>query len=101
MWTVGVALKFAGAVPLNPIFIGTAGHPARLSLAAGIVYCGLMTGLFEIGATLAAALIWRRLAADPSRAIAVGMGAGAFEALLVGLTAFAGCLVAVAVGQGE
>jgi uncharacterized membrane protein YhfC len=96
-----VALKFAVAVPLNPIFVGTGGHPARLGMAAGILYCGLMTGIFEIGATLAAALIWRRLAEEPNRAVAVGMGAGAFEALLVGLTASAGCLVAVAVGQGD
>jgi uncharacterized membrane protein YhfC len=101
IWTAGVALKFAVAVLLNPIFVGTPGHPARLGLAAGIIYCGLMTGIFEIGATLAAALIWRRLAVEPNRAVAVGLGAGAFEALLVGLTAFAGCLIAVAVGQGD
>jgi uncharacterized membrane protein YhfC len=101
IWTVGVALKFAFAVPLNPIFVGTGGHPARIGLAAGIIYCGLMTGIFEIGVTLAAALIWRRLAAEPNRAVAVGLGAGAFEALLVGLAASAGCLIAVAVGKGD
>ena len=101
IWTVGVALKFAIAVPLNPFFVGTGGHPARVGLAAGIIYCGLMTGIFEIGVTLAAALIWRRLAAEPNRAVAVGLGAGAFEALLLGLTAAAGCLMAVAAGQGD
>jgi uncharacterized membrane protein YhfC len=101
IWTVGVALKFAVAVRLNPIFVGTPGHPARLGLAVGIIYCGLMTGIFEIGATLLAALIWRRLTAEPNRAVAVGLGAGAFEALLLGLTSFAGCLIAVAVGQGD
>ena len=35
-----------------------------------------------------AALIWRCLAANPARAVAVGLGAGAFEAVLLGLGAF-------------
>src|ERR1044071_2389733 len=77
IWTVGVVLKFGVAKPLNPIIIGT-GNPPSAGLAAGILYCGLMTGVFEIGITLAAALAWRRLAAEPSRAVAVGLGAGAF-----------------------
>jgi uncharacterized membrane protein YhfC len=100
IWTVGVALKCAVAVPLNPIFVGTGGHPPRAGLAAGSLYCGLMTGVFEVGVTLAAALIWRCLAAEPKRAVAVGLGAGAFEALLLGLGAAAGSLAAVAFGQG-
>lgn len=101
IWTVGVALKFAVAVPLNPMFIGTLGHPRRTGLLAGSLYCGLMTGIFEIGATLAAAVIWRQLAAEPKRALAVGLGAGAFEALLLGLAAAGGCLLAMALGQGD
>lgn len=35
-----------------------------------------MMGIFEIGVTLAAALVWRRLAANPTWAVAVGLGAG-------------------------
>jgi uncharacterized membrane protein YhfC len=102
IWTVGVALKFAAALPLNPLFFGKTGHAVGLKLCTGAVYCGLMTGIFEIGITLAAALVWRRLAADPARAVAVGLGAGAFEALLLGLlAASAGSLVALAFGQSE
>ena len=101
IWTVGVALKFAVALPLNPIIVGSAGHPAHAGLFVGSIYCGLMTGIFEVGVTLAAALIWRQLAADPNRAVAVGLGAGAFEAFLLGLAATAWSLVAVAVGQGD
>ncbi|MGH7970290.1 MAG: YhfC family glutamic-type intramembrane protease [Limisphaerales bacterium] len=101
IWTVGVALKFALAVPLNPFFVGTAAHGPRLGLAGGVIYCGLMTGIFEIGVTLAAALVWRRMAAEPERAVAVGLGAGAFEALLLGLGAAVGCLVALVSGQGD
>lgn len=101
IWTVGVALKFAVALPLNPILFGKSGHPVGLNLCIGSAYCGLMTGVFEIGVTLAAALVWRRLAADPVRAVAVGLGAGAFEALLLGLASGAASLVALASGQTE
>jgi uncharacterized membrane protein YhfC len=101
IWTVGVALKFAVALPLNPILFGKGGHPVGLNLCIGSVYCGLMTGVFEIGVTLAAALVWRRLAAEPARAVAVGLGAGAFEALLLGLAACAASLAALASGQTE
>jgi uncharacterized membrane protein YhfC len=101
IWTVGVALKFAVALPLNPILFGKSGHPVGLNLCIGSAYCGLMTGVFEIGVTLAAALVWRRLAAEPARAVAVGVGAGAFEALLLGLASGAASLVALASGQTE
>jgi uncharacterized membrane protein YhfC len=101
IWTVGVALKFAVALPLNPVFFDKSGHAVGLKLCIGSVYCGLMTGVFEIGVTLAAALVWRRLAAEPARAVAVGLGAGAFEALLLGLASGAGSLSALASGQTE
>jgi hypothetical protein len=38
-----------------------------------------------MGITLLAALIWRQLGRDAGRAIAVGVGAGAFEAFLLGI----------------
>jgi uncharacterized membrane protein YhfC len=101
IWTVGVALKFAVALPLNPVLFGKSGHAVGLKLCIGAAYCGLMTGVFEIGVTLAAALVWRRLAAEPARAVAVGLGAGAFEALLLGLASGAGSLAALASGQTE
>src|SRR5690242_8354492 len=72
IWTVGVALKFAVAKELNPIIIEQ-GVPPKAGLTVGVFYCGVMTGIFEIGITLAAALIWRRLAANPARAVAVGL----------------------------
>jgi len=46
---------------------------------------GLLTGIFEIGTTLVAALIWKSLARDSSRAAAIGLGAGGLEAVLVGI----------------
>ncbi len=101
IWTVGVILKFAVAIPLNPLFFQKGEQVAGLKLWCGSIYCGLLTGIFEIGVTLAAALIWRRLAAGPNRAVAVGIGAGAFEAFLLGIAAFGGPLVAIATGQGD
>jgi uncharacterized membrane protein YhfC len=101
IWTVGVALKFALAIPLNAVFFDKGGHVVGLKLCLGSIYCGLMTGIFEIGITLAAALVWRRLAAEPGRAVAVGLGAGAFEALLLGFAACAGSLATLASGQAD
>ena len=101
IWAVGVTLKFAVAFVLNPIFIGKSVHATGLKLVIGSVYCGLMTGAFEIGVTLAAALFWRKLAATPERAVAIGIGAGAFEALLLGLVSSLGSIAALASGQTE
>jgi len=101
IWTVGVIFKFAVAIPLNPLFVHKGGPVTGWQLLAGSIYCGLLTGIFEIGVTLGAALIWRRLAAEPKRAVAVGLGAGAFEALLLGFGAFAGPLIAIAAGQAD
>ena len=97
VWTVGVALKFAFALPLNEPILGLFERnlPPTANLIAGSVYIGLLTGIFEIGVTLATALIWRKLAADAPRAIAVGVGAGAFEALLLGLLSLVAAVVVV------
>ncbi len=86
IWAVGVALKFAWALPLNGPILGTLSRllPHGAYVAAGSVYIGLLTGVFEIGVTLAAGLLWRRMARDAARGIAVGVGAGAFEAVLLG-----------------
>jgi uncharacterized membrane protein YhfC len=100
IWTVGVALKFAVAMPLNPLLVGKGGPP-RAGLVVGIIYCGLMTGVFEIGVTLAAGLLWKRLADAPGRAVAVGLGAGAFEALMLGFAALAGSLAALVAGEQD
>lgn len=97
IWTAGVALKFAAALLLNkPLLSGLDALLPRSSyLFLGAVYIGLLTGVFEIGITLAAALKWRSLARDVNQAVAVGVGAGAFEAILVGAAALIGVLVAM------
>jgi len=101
IWMVGVALKTAVALPLNPILFNTSPPLAGLKLCVGSIYCGLMTGVFEIGVTLAAALVWPRLAATPGRALAVGLGSGAFEALLLGLGAAVSVWIAKSTGHTD
>jgi len=47
-----------------------------------------------------AVLIWRQLGRDAGPAIGVGVGAGAFEAFLLGLASLAGMLVVIAGAPG-
>jgi len=98
LWTVAVVIKFAIAIPTNgPIFkyLGTAlTYPAYL--VVGGLFGGLESSLTEIGLTWIAVLIWRQLGRDADRAIGIGVGAGAFEAFLLGLLAAIGIAVALA-----
>jgi len=104
IWAVGVALKSATAVLANrrvlavlDLHFSHAGY-----LALGSLYIGLLTGIFEIGLTLLAARIWHSLTRDGRRAVAVGVGAGSFEALLLGLSAIVSVIVMAAMpGQPQ
>ena len=105
VWTVGVALKFACAFVLNRPVLGAlkTGLSHDLYLAVGSVYIGILTGVFEIGVTLIAGLIWRGMA-QRTRGVAVGVGAGAIEAVLLGVLALASvvaCLVTTGSTQDE
>jgi len=102
VWAVGVALKFGFAIPLNGPIMGAleAALPHGAYLAAGSLYIGLLTGVFEIGVTLAAALLWKGMTRTPARAVAVGLGAGSIEAFLLGLATALG-LLAVLFGDTE
>ncbi len=97
IWVVGVALKFAWAIPLNgPILRALKGAvPHSAYLAIGSIYIGLLTGVFEVGVTWVAATLWRRMASSAPRAVAVGVGAGAFEAVLLGAGALAAAVTAL------
>jgi len=94
IWAVGVALKLLFAIALNkPILAGLEQALPRVSyLVVGALYLGLLTGIFEIGFTLAAARRWSSLSRDGETAVAVGVGAGAFEAVLLGLAALVSIL---------
>jgi uncharacterized membrane protein YhfC len=103
VWTVGVALKVGWAVALNGPVLGALkrGAPEAVYLAAGSVYIGALTGVFEIGVTLVAGLVWRQMAKDAERAVGVGVGAGAFEAFVLGLAACVGAVYAFSGAEGS
>ncbi|MCA9238707.1 MAG: YhfC family intramembrane metalloprotease [Planctomycetales bacterium] len=97
LWTVAVAVKFAIAIPANGPVVNVlnenVSHPMMVLL--GGLFIGVESSLTEIGFTLAAVMIWRQLGQDSNRAIAIGLGAGAFEAVLLGALSLIGLLVAL------
>lgn len=95
LWAIAFAEKFGLDCSLNgPALNALQKHlPNPLYLALGSSYIGLQTGYTEVVVTLVAGLLWRRLAFDVRRAIGIGLGAGAFEAVYFGLMAI------VAIGE--
>jgi hypothetical protein len=92
LWAIAVEGKrfIAGFIeqPLSGAFQNHLPYlPNSMHLALGSVYIGLLTGITEPVVTLAAGLLWRPLAYDARRAVGIGLGAGAFEALYFGLLA--------------
>lgn len=86
-WTAGVALKFAWAIPTNKPVLSAITRLLGPDLGppAGWLYTGLLTGVFECGATWVFVKKTRVREADPAQAVAFGLGFGAIEALLVGV----------------
>jgi uncharacterized membrane protein YhfC len=99
-WGVSVALKFAWAIPFNPP-IYTAINQALPSLGIPLftLYVGALTGIFEVG-LVALLLNYTRLgkAAWP-RALAFGIGFGAIEALLFGVSSLSSMLAAMVISM--
>lgn len=97
VWSVGVALKLAWAISLNPPILRALESllPHSAYLVAGSIYVGLLTGVFEIGITLLAGLVWKQMTADAARGVAVGVGAGGFEAVLLGAATMAAAATAL------
>lgn len=98
-WVLTVAVKFAFAIPINPLVyqaLGVAGDrlfsPGNL---AAYLYIGALTGIFEAG------LAWFILSkirlgrAGWTQALVFGIGFGVIEALLLGLVGFGSALVSL------
>ncbi|MBM3859275.1 MAG: DUF4019 domain-containing protein [Verrucomicrobia bacterium] len=87
LWAVAVVLKIAAAYLMNPAMFSFLKEqlPFPWYVAVGGLYVGLHSSVFEMGITLAAVLVWRQLGSDSHRAIAIGVGAGVVEALLLGV----------------
>jgi uncharacterized membrane protein YhfC len=101
-WLVTVAVKFLIAIPINPV-VYTALYVPNLLWAPGsilfYVYVGLLTGLTEV---LLSWLLLRytRLGRVPwAKALAFGIGFGAFEAALLGFSSLASSISALAAPQ--
>lgn len=93
-WVVTVAVKFAFAIPVNPVILrSTAEISEPWKAILLFLYGGLMTGLTEV-LLVWIVLRWSRLAIVPwSRVIAFGIGFGAIEALLLGVGSLSAALV--------
>ncbi len=94
LWAVAVVLKGVCALLTSKAVIAFMEEnlPYPLLILGGGLFIGIRSSLFEIGLTLLAVLIWRQLGRDANRAIGIGIGAGAFEALLLGIGSFAAIL---------
>jgi hypothetical protein len=89
LWAVAVVTKkVIDGLTLDSVLGVFQNHlPNSMYLALGSGYIGLLTGITEPVVTLAAGLLWRQLTYDARRAVGIGLGAGAFEAVYFGLMA--------------
>jgi uncharacterized membrane protein YhfC len=98
IWTVAVVLKIVCALLTNAAVMGFLKKhtPYPLLVIGGGLFLGIQSSLFEMGLTLLAVVIWPRLGRDAARAIGIGVGAGAFEAFLIGFFSLIAILVTLA-----
>jgi len=95
-WVVAVALKLGFALLLNQRIQHLLSTRLRPSVADPLfwLYVGLLTGIFECGLLLA---LWPRFRRyDFNTAVAFGIGFGAIEAILLGLSSLIFTAVAIA-----
>ena len=102
LWTIAVALKILCAILTNERVIGFVKEhlPFPLQVVVGGLFVGIQSSVFEMGFTLLAVLIWRSFGLSGRRAITVGVGAGTFEAFLLGLTSTASVVAFLAGAPG-
>jgi len=103
LWIVAVIIKRVIGLSINAAVIGWLKYhlPYASFVAASGVFIGVESCVCEIGATLIAVSVWRQLGRDAGRAIAIGVGAGAFEAFLLGAIIIVSVAVAGLLGDEE
>lgn len=88
LWIIGVALKIGCALLTNAAvieYLDATLLPPFSHIAAGL-FSGVQSSLFEMGITLLAVITFRQLGTNSNRAIGIGIGAGACEAILLGVS---------------
>ncbi len=95
LWFVAVALKLVCAILANQSIFALLERSLShfWYVALGSMYVGVSSAVFEIGLTFVAVMIWRDLGRSADRAIGIGVGAGAFEAALLGVSSAASAVV--------
>jgi uncharacterized membrane protein YhfC len=97
-WIVTVAIKFAIAIPLNPlIYNWLLGNTFPQPWGEGLfhLYVGSLTGWTEVLLCWLVLRYTRLGQADWKKALGFGLGFGTVEALLLGLASFGSSLVAL------
>jgi uncharacterized membrane protein YhfC len=96
-WVGSVIVKFAWAIPINPQVYGalTGALPGGLATAVFSLYVGSLTGVFEVLGVWLLLRYTKLGRATWGRALAFGIGFGAFEALWLGISSFASVLTAI------
>ena len=100
-WIVTVAVKFAWALSLNSSIYSTLTTALPSGIGAGIfdLYVGLLTGITEVAIVWLVMRYTRLGKVAWERALAFGIGFGAIEAFLLGLSSFAAALTALLAPQ--
>lgn len=96
-WIAAIAVKIAMDFTVTVPFRELLPHTLAGALIVGLYY-GLRTGLFESGIPYLSARI-ARLKPDFGRAVAIGIGFGAAESILLGFSSLANVLVFIALPE--
>lgn len=98
-WVLTVAVKFAFAIPVNPLVYQALGVTSDRLFSPGnlvaYLYIGALTGVFEVGLAwlILSKIRWGQ--ASWSQTLVFGIGFGAIEAFLLGLVGFGSSLTAL------
>lgn len=97
-WTITVVVKFLIAIPVNPVVykaLYTEGNLFAPGSLLFYLYVGLLTGVTEVLLTWLALRYTRLGRVTLGKALAFGVGFGAFEALLLGFASLASSVFAL------
>jgi uncharacterized membrane protein YhfC len=96
-WFITVAVKFVIAIPLNPILYKLLVTPDSPGIGDWVfnLYVGLLTGITEILMVWLLLRFTRLGQAGWNKALGFGIGFGAVEALLLGVSSFGSVLAAL------